>query len=58
MTMALLFCSRVTLWDKRSGKKLSGFTAPKGKNLVAYLAAHPHLTPRQPTGDVGDVGTQ
>ena len=37
---------RVTLWDKHTGRKLSGFTAPKGKNLLAYLAAHPHLEVR------------
>jgi BRK domain len=31
---------RVALWNKKHGYKISGFTAPKAKNLEKYLAQH------------------
>jgi hypothetical protein len=42
--------ARVTLWDRVSGKKLSGFISPKGKNLLRYLDAHPELDVMPPSG--------
>ncbi len=46
---------RMTLWDKFTGRKLSGFTAPKGKNLLAYLLAHPEFEVRETNVPAVDV---
>lgn len=43
---------RVTVWNPKEGRKLSGQAAPMLKNLVGWLASHPgwEAHPRGTTG--------